>query len=59
MRSRADSTSVFASSALLTIVGSFFVDEGLDLIASIVDDAIDAEVEIGGIRSEELLKEGL
>ena len=37
--------------------GEFFVDEVLDFIASIVDDAINAELEVCVIRTKELLEE--
>ena len=39
--------------------GEFFVNEILDLVAPIVNDAVDAEVEVCVIGTEELLKEYL
>ena len=36
-----------------------FFNEGLELVASVVDNTVDAEVEVGGICAEELLEEVL
>ena len=50
---------MFVSRTLLTMAGSSFVNEVLDLVASIVNDAINAKIKVCVICTEQLLEEFL